>query len=64
MGGFVALRAVDRNPDRFIGAVFADMKSEPDSDSSKLGRHKALKAVRESDPPVSRTFSFSIIKIG
>lgn len=48
MGGFVALRAIERNPERFMGAVLADTKSEPDSDSSKLGRYKALKTIEQS----------------
>jgi 3-oxoadipate enol-lactonase len=39
MGGFVALRAVERNPDRFTGLVLADTKSEPNSDKSKIGRY-------------------------
>lgn len=47
MGGFVALRAVERNPERFKGLVLANTKSEADSDASKLGRYKALKTMRE-----------------
>lgn len=47
MGGFVALRAIERNPDRFVGLVLANTKSEPDSDKSKLGRYQALKTIRE-----------------
>ena len=47
MGGFVALRAIERNPERFSGLVLADTKSEPDSDISKIGRYKALKTIQE-----------------
>jgi 3-oxoadipate enol-lactonase len=47
MGGFVALRAVERNPERFMGLILADTKSEPDSDTSKLGRYQALKTIQE-----------------
>ena len=47
MGGFVALRAVERNPERFIGLVLADTKSEADSDKSKLGRYQALKTIQK-----------------
>ena len=42
MGGFVALRAIERNPERFHALILADTKSEPDSDESKLGRYKGL----------------------
>lgn len=47
MGGFVALRAVQRNPERFRGIVLADTKSEPDLDSSRLGRYKGIKLIEE-----------------
>lgn len=42
MGGFVALRAIERNPEKFQALILADTKSEPDSDESKLGRYKGL----------------------
>lgn len=42
MGGFVALRAIERNPERFQGLVLANTKSEADSDEAKLGRYKSL----------------------
>jgi len=47
MGGFVAIRAVERNPERFLGLVLADTKAASDSDHSKLGRYKSLKAIQE-----------------
>jgi len=47
MGGFVALRAIERNPTRFVGLVLADTKSEPDSDKSKMGRYQALKTIQD-----------------
>lgn len=47
MGGYVALRAIQRNPDRFMGLVLADTKSEPDTDASKLGRYNAIKTINE-----------------
>lgn len=47
MGGFVALRAVQRNPERFRGVVLADTKSEPDLDSSRLGRYKGIRLIEE-----------------
>jgi len=47
MGGFVALRAAERNPDRILGLVLADTKAEADSDKSKLGRYEALKVIKD-----------------
>ena len=47
MGGYVALRAVQRNPNRFHALVLADTTSEPDSDSAKLGRYKAIQTIEE-----------------
>lgn len=42
MGGFVALRAIERNPERFQALILANTKSESDSDEAKLGRYKGL----------------------
>lgn len=47
MGGFVALRAIERNPEKFTALLLADTKSEPDSDQSKLGRYKALREIKD-----------------
>jgi 3-oxoadipate enol-lactonase len=47
MGGYVALRAIQRNPERFMGLILADTKSEPDADTSKLGRYQAIKTINE-----------------
>lgn len=48
MGGFVALRALERNPNRFLAAILADTKSEADSDKSKIGRYEALREIQTS----------------
>ncbi len=47
MGGYVTLRALERHPDRFMGAVLCDTKSEADSDEGKLKRFDAMTAVRK-----------------
>lgn len=47
MGGYVALRSIQREPDRFIGLILANTKSGPDSDGAKLGRYQALKTIQE-----------------
>lgn len=46
MGGYVALRAVERNRERFSSLVLADTKSEADNDKAKLARHESLKTIR------------------
>ncbi|MCB0309202.1 MAG: alpha/beta fold hydrolase [Bdellovibrionales bacterium] len=47
MGGYIALRALERNPERFRGAVLSNTKSEADTDMNKLNRFKAMKSVKE-----------------
>lgn len=46
MGGFIALRALERDPGRFGALVLADTKSNADSNESKLKRTEAIKTVR------------------
>jgi 3-oxoadipate enol-lactonase len=38
MGGYIALRAVERNPERFRGLVLCDTRSEADSNEGKIRR--------------------------
>jgi pimeloyl-ACP methyl ester carboxylesterase len=38
MGGYVALRALEKQPDRFVAAVLCDTRSEADSNEGKLKR--------------------------
>lgn len=47
MGGYITLRALERNPERFLAAVLCDTKSEPDTNEAKLKRFENMKAVRE-----------------
>ena len=46
MGGYVALRAIERNPERFAGLVLHDTNSLPDSDASKLKRWRHIQQIR------------------
>lgn len=46
MGGYIALRAIERHPDRFNGIVLCDTKSEPDSNESKVKRAVSLKSLK------------------
>lgn len=45
MGGYVALRAVTRAPERVRGLVLANTQAGADSDKSRLGRAEGLRAL-------------------
>lgn len=47
MGGYIALRAVERHPDRMIGLILCDTKSEADSTEAKTKRAEAMRLVKE-----------------
>lgn len=47
MGGYIALRAVERHPDRFRGLVIADTRSEPDSNEGKIKRASQARSVKK-----------------
>jgi len=38
MGGYIALRALERNPERFLAAVLCDTRSEADTNEAKIRR--------------------------
>jgi 3-oxoadipate enol-lactonase len=46
MGGYVALRAAERHPDRFRGLVLCDTRSEADGNDGKIKRANQVKAVK------------------
>ncbi len=46
MGGYIALRALQRNPGRFSAAILCDTRSEADSDEAKLKRAAQIKSVK------------------
>lgn len=46
MGGYIALRAVERNPERVWGLILADTQAKPDSNEAKLKRAAAIKSVK------------------
>lgn len=46
MGGYIALRAMERNPERFKGLVLCDTRSEGDSNEAKVKRSGTMKAVK------------------
>ena len=48
MGGYIALRAAERNPDRIKGMILCDTKSEPDTNEAKIKRSSTIKTIKES----------------
>jgi 3-oxoadipate enol-lactonase len=46
IGGYIALRAVERNPERVKGLILCDTQSGPDSNEAKLRRAATIKAVK------------------
>ncbi|MEW6653405.1 MAG: alpha/beta hydrolase [Bacteroidota bacterium] len=47
MGGYIALRAVERNQELFGGLILCDTKSEADNDNAKLTRANNIKMINE-----------------
>jgi 3-oxoadipate enol-lactonase len=47
MGGYIALRAIERNPDRFNGLVLCDTMSSADSNEAKIRRANSIKLVKK-----------------
>lgn len=45
MGGYTALRAIDREPARFSGLVLCDTKSSPDTNEAKLNRANQIRTI-------------------
>jgi len=46
MGGYIALRAIERNPDRFNALVLCDTMSAADSNEAKIRRANSIKLVK------------------
>ncbi len=47
MGGYIALRALERNPERFLAAALCDTRSEADGNEGKLKRFGAIASVKK-----------------
>lgn len=45
MGGYIALRAAEKAPDRFWALALCDSRSEPDTDEAKLARAAGIQAL-------------------
>src|SRR3972149_4779485 len=46
MGGYIALRAIERHPERFSALGLCDTRSEADSDEGKVKRSANIKLVK------------------
>jgi 3-oxoadipate enol-lactonase len=46
MGGYIALRAIERNPERFRGLVLCDTRSEADTNEGKIKRAGNIQSVK------------------
>jgi 3-oxoadipate enol-lactonase len=51
MGGYIALRAIERHPDRVHALVLCDTRAEADSNEAKVKRTANLKVVKEKGVP-------------
>ncbi len=48
MGGYIALRAIERHPERVRALVLCDTKSEADTNEGKIKRSATVRAIRSS----------------
>lgn len=51
MGGYIALRAAERQPERLSGLVLCDTKSGPDTDEARIKRAVTIAAVKKDGVP-------------
>ncbi len=51
MGGYIALRAVERNPERVKALVLCDTRCEADSNEAKLQRAASIRTIKEKGVP-------------
>jgi len=57
MGGYIALRAVERHPDRVRALVLCDTRSEPDTNEGRVKRAATVLAVKQNGvKPFARQF--------
>lgn len=59
MGGYIALRTVEKNPERVKALILADTQSKSDSNEAKLKRAASVKAIKTYGV---RTFADSFVK--
>jgi 3-oxoadipate enol-lactonase len=47
MGGYIALRAIERNPDRFSALILCDTMSTADSNEARIKRANSIKQIKK-----------------
>ena len=68
MGGYIALRAIERNEEKIKALILCDTKSEADSNAGKINRAKGVKEINEigaekfAEGFVQRCFSEEFVK--
>jgi pimeloyl-ACP methyl ester carboxylesterase len=60
MGGYITLRALEREPGRFVGAVLCDTRSEADTDEGRIKRAASVRGVKKSG---SAAFAADYVKM-
>ena len=60
MGGYITLRAFEREPVRFVAAVLCDTRSEPDTDEGRVKRAASVRAVKKNG---SAAFAAEYVKM-
>ncbi len=51
MGGYIAQRAIQRNPERVTGLILCNTKSEADTNQAKINRSNAIKLIKTEGIP-------------
>src|ERR1041385_1473418 len=51
MGGYIALRAIERHPERVRALILCDTRSEADSNEAKLKRSAGIRTVKKEGVP-------------
>ncbi|MDE3057386.1 MAG: alpha/beta fold hydrolase [Bacteroidota bacterium] len=59
MGGYIALRAIQKKPERFKGLVLCNTRADADSNESKIKRAAAIRAIKTNGP---RIFAQEMVK--
>ncbi len=60
MGGYIALRAIERCPDKFKGLVLCDTRSEADTNEIKVRRAEQARTIRQEG---MKTFADGFLKL-
>jgi len=64
MGGYIALRAVERNPERCRALILCDTTSNADSNEAKLRRAASIKAIKSTGgKPYAEEFTKAVLSM-